>query len=315
MRIRAVAAALAAMGGATGALGAQAPVDAGRIDAVFAAYAGHDAPGCAVGVYREGRVAFARGYGMADLERRVPITPSTLFDLGSTSKQFAAAAIALLVAEGRLAYADDVRRHVPELPDYGTPITIDHLLRHTSGLRDYIGVMVLGGRRIDDASDDQEALDAIVRQRALNFPPGARWSYSNSGYFLLSVIVKRVTGRTLAEFAKERIFDPLGMARTHFRDDHTALLEGRALAYAPGAGGRLVHDMSNWDQTGDGAVWSSVEELVRWDRNFDDPQVGGAALLRDLQEPGRLADGSPIDYARGLTVDRYRGLPRVHHGG
>lgn len=297
---------------------AQAPgagLDARRIDAVFAGYTGHDSPGCAVGVYRRGEIAFARGYGMADLERGVPITPATLFDLGSTSKQFTAAAVALLVADGRVALEDDVRKYVPEVPDYGTPITLDHLVRHTSGLRDYIGLLNLGGRRIDDASDDQDALDAIGRQRALNFAPGSEWDYSNSGFFLLSVVVKRVTGRTLAEFARERIFGPLGMARTHFRDRHLAVLRGRALAYSPGESGALELDVPHWDQLGDGAVWSSIEELVRWDRNFEEPTVGGAALRRRLEAPGRLTTGAAHEYGRGLFLDRYRGLERVHHGG
>lgn len=312
-RIGGSALVLAQVGG--GAL-AQAPaLDTARIDEVFVRFAGNDSPGCAAGVYRNGQVVFARGYGMADLERGVPITPATLFDLGSTSKQFTAAAIALLVADGRIGFDNEARRYVPELPAYQPPITVDQLVRHTSGLRDYIGILNLGGRRTDDASDDQDALDAIVRQRALNFAPGTRWDYSNSGFFLLSVIVKRVTGQTLAEFAAERIFRPLGMERTHYRDRHLALLRGRALAYSPGDEGELENDVPNWDQLGDGAVWSSVDELVRWDRNFDEGTVGGAELRRQLLEPGRLADGSPHSYGRGLFVDRYRGLERFHHGG
>lgn len=299
-----------------GAALAQGPaLDTAKIDEVFVRFAGNDSPGCAAGVYRNGQTVFARGYGMADLERGVPITPATLFDLGSTSKQFTAAATALLVADGRIGFDDDVRRYVPELPAYEAPITVDQLVRHTSGLRDYIGILNLGGRRTDDASDDQDALDAIVRQRALNFAPGTRWDYSNSGFFLLSVIVKRVTGRTLAEFAAERIFRPLGMERTHYRDRHLAVLRGRALGYSPGDEGELENDVPNWDQLGDGAVWSSVEELVRWDRNFDQGTVGGAELRRQLLEPGRLADGSLHGYGRGLFLDRYRGLERFHHGG
>ncbi|MEZ4588319.1 MAG: serine hydrolase domain-containing protein [Gemmatimonadales bacterium] len=300
---------------APGGLHAQTAIDTAKVDQVFAKFLGNDSPGCALGVYRAGSIVFARGYGMADLERSVAITPSTLFDLGSTSKQFTAAAIALLVADGKVRFEDDIRRYVPEVPDFGTPITLDHLVRHTSGLRDYIGLLNFGGRRIDDASNDAEALRIIGRQRALNFAPGTEWDYSNSGFFLLSIVVERVTGKNLAEFARERIFRPLGMNRTDFRNDHTAILRGRALGYSPGEQGGLINDVPNWDQLGDGAVWSSVEELARWDANFYEPKVGGQAMLDRLQELGHLNDGKPHGYGRGLFLDQYRGLARVHHGG
>jgi len=296
-------------------LSAQAAIDTAKVDQVFARFVGNDSPGCALGIYRGGSIAFARGYGMADLERNVPITPATLFDIGSTSKQFTSAAIALLVADGKVRYEDDIRRFVPEVPDYGTTITLDHLVRHTSGLRDYIGLLNFGGRRLDDASDDADALRIIGLQRALNFAPGTEWDYSNTGFFLLSIVVERVTGKTLAEFARERIFRPLGMTRTDYRNDHTAVLRGRALGYSPGERGGLVNDVPNWDQLGDGAVWTSVGELARWDANFYDSKVGGQAMLGRLQELGRLNDGKPHGYGRGLFLDQYRGLSRVHHGG
>lgn len=296
------------------ALSAQT-IDTALVDRVFADYDRTDSPGCALGVYRDGRIAFARGYGMANLDYGIAITPRTFFDIGSTSKQFAAASIALLVGEGKVSYGDDVRKYVPEVPDYGTRITIDHLVRHTSGLRDYNGLLFLAGHREEDYTTDEEALDIISRQRALNFRPGSRWDYSNTGFFLLSVIVKRVTGKTLAEFAKERIFDPLGMKETNFRTDHTRILENRAVGYSPRPEGGFGIEMSDWDQAGDGAVNTSVEELIRWDENFYHPTVGGQALLDRLQAPGRLDDGTPHQYGRGLFLDTYRGLRRVHHGG
>lgn len=275
---------------------------------------GPTTPGCAVGVYNKGKVLYAKGYGMADLNLGVPITPSTVFDIGSTSKQFAAASVVLLANEGKLALTDDVRKHVPELPSYGKVITIDHLLRHTSGLRDYAGLLYLGGHFFEDYTNDDDALAIIVSQRNTNFAPGSRWEYSNTGFFLLSVIVKRVTGQTLAQFAKARLFTPLGMTVTHFRDDHTALVPRRATAYSPAEEGFTV-DMSNWDQTGDGAVNTDVLELARWDANFFDPRVGGASLIDQLQTVGTLDDGKPHGYGRGLFVDTYRGARRVHHGG
>ena len=290
-------------------------IDTAAVNQVFAAYDRPDSPGCALGIYRDGNVAFARGYGMANLDLGVPITPRTFFDIGSTSKQFTAAAIALLVGDGKVSYEDDVRKYVPEVPDYGTPITVENLVRHTSGLRDYNGLLFLAGHREEDYTTDEDALDIIARQRALNFKPGTRWDYSNTGFFLLSVIVERVTGKTLAEFAKERIFTPLGMRETNFRTDHTRILAGRAVGYSPRPDGGFAIEMSDWDQTGDGAVNTSVEELIRWDENFYHPTVGGQAMVDRLREPGTLADGSRHGYGRGLFLDTYRGLRRVHHGG
>jgi CubicO group peptidase (beta-lactamase class C family) len=286
-----------------------------RVDALFAAYDRDDSPGCAVGIYRDGQIAYARGYGLADLERRVPITPRTVFDLGSTSKQITAAGVILLAQEGKLSLDDDVRRWIPELPQYQRPITIRHLLHHTSGLRDYIGLMTMGGARIDDVTTEEDALAAIVRQRELNFAPGDEHLYSNSGYFLLSVIAQRAAGVPLRQLARERIFAPLGMTRTHVLEDYAAVVPDRALAYAPRREGGYRTDISRWLQTGDGAVFSTVEELLLWDRNFYDPQVGGQALLAELQRTGRLASGRELEYASGLNVSRYRGQRVVMHGG
>ena len=284
-----------------------------KVDAVFKDFT-RTTPGCAVGIYQKGKVVYAKGYGMADLNLGVPITPTTVFDIGSTSKQFAAASIVMLANEGKLSLTDDVRKYVPELPSYAKVITIDHLLRHTSGLRDYNGLLYLGGHYFEDFTNDDDALSIIVAQRSTNFVPGSSWDYSNTGFFLLSVIVQRVTGQTLAAFAKARIFAPLGMIVTHFRDDHTALLPNRATAYEPSEKG-FVLDMSNWDQTGDGAVNTNVLELAKWDANFDDAKVGGRALVDRMQEEGTLDNGKPHGYARGLFVDTYRGVRRVHHGG
>lgn len=286
-----------------------------RIDAVFKAYNTPSTPGCALGIYQDGRALYTRGYGMADLNLGVPITPTTLFDAGSVSKQFTAASLVLLANEGRLSLTDDIRKHLPEIPDYGTPITIDHLLHHTSGLRDYNELLVLKGYHYEDVTGDDDALEVIARQRALKFKPGARFEYSNTGYFLAAVIVKRVTGKTLAEFARERLFQPLGMTRSHFRDDHTAIVPGRATAYAPSDKGGFRIDMSNWNPLGDGQVQTSVTELVRWEENFHTAKVGGRPLIDRMQERGTLSTGATIPYGRGLFVDTYRGVPRVHHSG
>jgi CubicO group peptidase (beta-lactamase class C family) len=290
-------------------------IEPARIDAVFKDYASRSTPGCALGIYQDGKVLYTRGYGMADLNQPAPITPTTLFDIGSVSKQFTAASLVLLANEGKLALTDDLRKYVPEIPDYGTPITLDHLLHHTSGLRDYNELLVLKGYHYEDVINDDDALEVIARQRALKFKPGTRFEYSNTGYFLAALVVKRVTGKTLAEFAKERLFLPLGMNRSHFRDDHKALLPGRATAYAPAEKGGYQLDMSNWNPLGDGQVQTNVTELARWEENFSTATVGGRALVDALQERGTLETGASIRYGRGLFLDTYRGVQRVQHGG
>jgi CubicO group peptidase (beta-lactamase class C family) len=304
---------------ATGAAAPGAAEDgdapAARVARAFAAYDRPDSPGCAVGVIKDGAFVHRRGYGMANLEHGVPLGPRTVFDVGSTSKQFSAAALVLLAQDGRLTLDDDVRKHVPELPDYGQRVTIRHLLHHTSGLRDYLGLMGLAGWNFEDVSGDEDALRLIVRQRELNFEPGSERLYSNSGYFLLSVIVKRATGKTLRAFAAERLFGPLGMTDTHFHDDHTEVVARRATGYSPRDGGGYRIEMSNFEQTGDGSVYTTVEDLLKWDANFYAPRVGGEDLVAQLTAPGRLRDGQPLTYGLGLAVDRHRGLARVSHGG
>jgi len=208
-----------------------------RVDSVFKAYDRTDSPGCALGIYRDGRIIYARGYGMANLELGIAISPLTIFDIGSTSKQFSAFAIGLLEQDGKLSLDDPIRKHIPELGAYAEGIKLGDLVHHTSGLRDYLTLMALAGYRFDDVTDDQDALRLITRQKAANFPPNTEWLYSNSGYFLLSQVVKRVTGQTLRGFADARIFGPLGMTATHFHDDHTMIVPSRTSAYQPRPGG------------------------------------------------------------------------------
>lgn len=286
-----------------------------RIDALFGAWSRPESPGCALGVIVDGRLAYARGYGSANLEHEIPIGPRTVFDIGSTSKQFTAACIGLLAQEGRLAVTDDVRKLVPELPDYGTPITIDHLLRHTSGLRDYLTLFALAGIASEDLTGPATALAMITRQKALEFEPGAEHRYSNSGYFLLSVVVERASGVALAEFARRRIFEPLGMHDTRFQEDHAQLVPRRATGHSPRPGGGFGIEMSDFEQTGDGAVLTTVEDLARWDANFHAPAVGGAALIEFLREHGKLADGTRLEYCRGLHGGEHRGVAFESHGG
>lgn len=299
---------------------AGSPTDAGgvpaaQVDSIFRRFDESDSPGCALAVVTDGRIVYQRGYGMASLELSVPITPETVFDIGSAEKQFAAALMVLLEEEGKLSLDDDIRKFLPEIPDYGTPITIRHLLHHTSGLRDYIGLLWLAGYRYEDVTTDEDAMLVLSRQKGLDFPPGSRQSYSNSGYFLLSQIVRRATGRTLGELVQERILRPLHMSSSSYLADHTQIVARRAASYAPGQEGGFVSETSNWEQTGDGGLQTTVLDLVKWDANFYDPKVGGQRLASALQTAGSLSDGRKLPYALGLRVDKYRGLKRVSHGG
>jgi CubicO group peptidase (beta-lactamase class C family) len=287
---------------------------ASQVDTIMAEWSQPGSAGCAVGVVRDGGLVLARGYGQADLEHEVPIGPATVFDIGSMSKQITAAVIALLAREGKLSLDDDVRRFLPELPSYEAPITIRHLLHHTSGLRDYTDLMALAGWQTEDWTTAEQALAMLARQKGLNFRPGAQYLYSNSGYFLLSVIAARAAGKAFPDLARERIFEPLGMAATHVHADHRQIVKDRAIGYAL-QDGRWTIAMSGWEQTGDGSVLTTVEDLARWVRNLDDPKVGGAALVEELLRKGWLASGEEIPYALGLRHGTHRGLATVGHNG
>jgi CubicO group peptidase (beta-lactamase class C family) len=286
------------------------------VDEVFVDVAKPGSPGCTMAVARDGKLLYAKGYGLANIEQNIPLTPESVFDIGSTSKQFSAASILLLEKQGRLSVNDDVGKYIPELPAYGKKITILNLLNHTSGLRDYLVLFDLAGVNTDSVTTDEEALALITRQKALNFDPGSEWLYSNTGYFLLSLIVKRASGRSLKEFAAEEIFQPLKMSRTLYRDSHQLLVPNRVLAYDPiEKGTGYTFDVSYFEQTGDGAVHTSVGDLLKWDENFYTAQVGGQAFLAELQEPGKLDNGKTLEYAKGLNISKYRGLSTVSHGG
>lgn len=287
-----------------------------QIDEVFADYAKPNSPGCSLAVYRNGAMAYARGYGMASLELGVPITPQTVFDIGSTSKQFTAFSILLLQQQGKVSTDDDIHKFLPEIPDYGKRITLHHLMTHTSGMRDYAGLFDLAGVPEQNLTNDQDALDLIVRQKALNFAPGDEWNYSNTGFFLLSQVVKRVTGKTLRDFDQENIFTPLGMSSTQIFNDHTQIIPHRATGYRYDEEKKSFGvEMSNFEQTGDGSVQTSVEDLLRWDENFYTAKIGGPDLIRQMQVVGKLNNGKEHGYAAGLMISSYRGQPTVRHGG
>jgi CubicO group peptidase (beta-lactamase class C family) len=286
-----------------------------RIDAVYAKYAAPNAPGCAVGVFQNGKIVMEKGYGSANIEYGVPITPRTPFIMGSVSKQFTAAAIALLVDQGRIKLDDDVHKYVPELPDYGKRITIDNLVHHTSGIRDFWSLVEAAGMRSDDGYTVDDVVQIAARQRHLNFDPGAEYNYSNTGYVLLGVIVQRVTGESLRQFADQQIFKPLGMSISHYHDDHNQPVKGRAIAYSPLPHGGWRINVWNNDIVGQGGLMTNLEDLQKWDENFYTGVVGGKSFLARQLQQGVLNDGTKLAYAFGLEVGEYRGLPLVEHSG
>ena len=288
---------------------------AADIDAIFSEWNAPDSPGCAVLITVDGDPLYRRGHGLASLEHGAPITPATVFNVGSISKQFTAMAILLLEDEGKLTLDDDVRRYVPELPDFGTPMTIGDLLTHTSGLREQSHLLALAGWRDGDVVAERDVLDLVIRQRALNFVPGEDFQYNNTGYTLLASTVRRLSGLPLRAYADQRIFKPLGMAQTFFNDDHTTIVPHRADAYGPGPDGRLYRWMPASDHVGPTNLFTSVEDLIRWSDNFVRPRVGGPRLIERLTTPGRLNDGRLHGYACGLEIGRYRGLRIMSHGG
>jgi CubicO group peptidase (beta-lactamase class C family) len=293
-----------------------APADSASrwVDSIFAPYNSRQSPGCAVAVTRNGVLALARGYGMADLEHNSPITPDTRFYIASISKQFTAMSIVLLAQQHLLSLDDSIQKWVPEVPSFGSTITLRHLLHHTSGLRDYFTLLAVSGWPSDGHLTDQQFLKLVARQKSLNFAPGDEFLYSNTGYVLLSIVVKRASGESLRDFAAERIFKPLGMTHTEFRDDHNALIPQRALGYQP-SGATYRISQPEFDVVGDGGVYSTVEDLAKWDANFRTARVGGKEAIALLQEPGTLNDGQVIPYALALTIGQFRGLKTYSHGG
>ena len=288
-----------------------------KVDKVFAQWDRPDSPGCALGIYQNGQIVYKHGYGMANLNDDVPITPATVFHVASMSKQFTAASILLLAQQGKLSLDDDVHKYVPELPDFGERITLRHLLHHTSGIRDQWALLELAGWRYSqDLITDDDVMSVLVRQQALNFKPGEKYIYSNTGFTLLAIIVKRVSGMSLREFTTKNIFEPLGMNHTHFRDDHEEVIKHDALGYEQdGKDKPFRMSLTNFDTAGATSLHTTVEDLQLWDENFYHPRVGGPALIQQMLERGKLNSGELQDYASGLVIGKYKGLPTVDHGG
>jgi CubicO group peptidase (beta-lactamase class C family) len=285
-----------------------------QVDAIFAKWTA-STPGCAVGVSAGRRPILFKAYGMADLEHDVRNTPDTIFEAGSVAKQFTAMAVQLLAGDGKLSLDDEVRKYIPELPDYGKPLTIRHMLSHTSGLRDWGSVAgIAGWPRTSREYTHAHVLDIVSRQKSLNFDPGTRWSYSNTGFNLAAIIVSRVSGMSFAEFSKQRIFTPLGMTRTSWRDDHTRIVKGRAIAYSE-ANGEYKIEMPFENVHGNGGLLTTVRDLLTWNNNLNSPKVGNAKLIAEMTTVGKFNDGKPLEYGLGFFVNDYRGVKNIYHSG
>jgi len=291
------------------------PLPTAAIDAIFREWDLPDSPGCALGVIRGGELVYARGYGSANLEYGLPIVPSSVFHVASVSKHFTATAIVLLAQAGKLDLDDDLRRHLPELPDLGQPVTIRQALYHIGGLRDQWDLLALAGWRQADLKTNADVLDLATRQRELNFAPGAEWLYSNTGYTLAALIVERISGQSLRAFLAERIFAPLGMARTHFHDDHSEVVPGRAYAYVPRDGGGYSISIPPFDTVGATSLFTTVEDLTRWIGHLEAQRAAATPFWRELTTIGILNSGEPTGYALGLQIGAYKGAQIIEHSG
>jgi CubicO group peptidase (beta-lactamase class C family) len=287
-----------------------------KVDELFAAWNKPDSPGCSLAVIQDGEIIYKRGYGMADLERNVPLSPASVFDIGSMGKQFTAMLIAILARQGALALDDSLLKYFPEMPAYVQPVTLRHLIHHTSGIRDYTTLMYFSGMRFENFYYEEEFLDLIFRQKELNYPPGDEFLYSNTNYLLLGVIAKRITGKSLPALLQAHILDPLGMRATSFNDDAGRIIPNRAIGYSPRESG-YCNDMSFNGGFGDGVILSSVEDLFLWDQNFYHNILGGGGdeLIQEILTPGVLNNGEQLGYAFGLGVGKYKGLTRIGHAG
>jgi CubicO group peptidase (beta-lactamase class C family) len=301
---------------ATGAIPSPAEAVTGRVDRLFAQWNRPDSPGCSLAVSQSAVPVYERGYGMANLELGVPITPATVFHVSSISKQFTAMCILLLAQRGRLSLDDEARKYIPELPNYGSRLTIRHLLTHTSGLRDAFLLLGLAAPGDEGVDPNEAVVKILTRQRALNFTPGTEFQYNNGGYTLLASIVKRVSGQSLRAFAETNLFKPLGMSHTHFHDDPTLIVPHRASGYHLDAGGlHLALRADPGGIVGNAGLFTTAPELLLWEQNFANVRVGDPALVAAMQRPTVLTGGDTNPYGFGLEIGRYRGLRTIGHSG
>lgn len=284
-----------------------------KVNSIFDRFS--HSPGCVIGIIEKGKFVHKKGYGLANIEYDIPITSSTVFHMASVSKQFTGFAIHLLEKEGKLSLKDDIRKYLPEMPDYGCKITIDNLLHHTSGLRDQWELLIAAGWRMDDIITQKHILDILRMQRNLNFNPGVQFNYSNSNYTLLAEIVERVSGKSFTEYTKDKIFNPLGMKNTFFKDDNDIILKNGASSYRPDGKDLYKIDHLNFANVGATNLQTTLDDFAQWDRNFYTFEVGGKELIERFLTKGKLKNGEELSYASGIKVQDYKGMKALMHGG
>ncbi len=289
--------------------------ESAAIDSIFMDWNKSNVPGCALGVMKNGELIYAKGYGLANLEYDIPNSASSVFRIGSTSKQFTAACIILLVEQGKLSLDKTLKEIFPEFPDYAKKITIQHLLNHTSGIRDYLQLSFLKGLGDDDYYKDLDVMSWLINQTDLNFDPGEEFLYSNSGYWLLGQIVHATSGMNMADFAEKEIFKPLQMGNTHFHNDHTQIVKNRASGYAPNGKDGFQISMTTLDMIGDGGIFTTINDIKKWDDAFYDSKVLSQNFWKMMTKHGVLNSGEVLNYASGLDISEYRGLKTIRHGG
>jgi CubicO group peptidase (beta-lactamase class C family) len=285
-----------------------------KVDKLFKEWNNPNSPGASLAIVKDGQVIYRKGYGMANLEYAIPNTPSTVFHIASVSKQFTAFAILLLERDGRVSMDDDIRKYIPEVPDFGTKITLQHLATHTSGLRDQWNLLSMAGWRLDDVITKEHVMKLVKAQKELNFDPGEEYLYCNTGFTLLAEVVARVTGETFAEYTRINIFEPLGMTKTLFYDDHEKIVKNRAYSYHL-EDDKYKKSVLSYANVGATSLFTTVEDLSIWSRNFEYPSVGNRKLINKMNEAQTLNSGRKISYALGQSVTFYNGLNSISHSG
>lgn len=296
--------------------GQLSPLEKTKVDEVFKEWNTESTPGLALGIIKDGKLAYTKGYGMADLEHNIANTDSTIFYIGSVSKQFVTMCILLLEEQGKLKLDDKIQKYFPDFPEYNAPLTIRNFIHHTSGVRDNLTLWKLAGNDLLDHIDKEEMYQLIRRQKELNFTPGEQYLYSNSCYFILGMIIEKVSGESLKTFAQKNIFEPLGMTHTFFGDDNKRIIKNRAFSYLL-EDGTYKNQIMRFDLVGSGGIYSNIKDMYYWDQNFYHNKLGKGtqALVDKMHENGKLNNGESSGYAFAINNSKYRGLSTLSHGG
>jgi CubicO group peptidase (beta-lactamase class C family) len=286
-----------------------------KLDSLFLSWNAPNHPGGVAGIEIDGKTVYAQAFGLASLDYLVPNNTGTLFNIASVSKQFTSMAMLMLEREGKLTVRDDIRQHLPELPDFGHPITIEHCMQHTSGMRSLHALLALAGWRDDDSRTNEDLLRFMTRQKDLNFEPGAEYLYCNTGYILMALILERVTGEEFPAWMKKHIFEPMGMVHTYVEDNYARVVPGNATSYYNNGEQGFDRSIEYWGYVGSGNIHSNLHDMLTWQRNYYAPAEGWEDLFARMETQGVLNNGDTIPYAYGVNVSRYQGEKRIVHGG